>query len=194
MTDQTREAVERAFDLAEAIVAQGRLPSGRMRSKYLTIPAELFYKAVSIKAERDTALARIAGMDEPVAWVSPMQFAEVQDPDITLDSLGGAAGGKCIPFRKTKAGLFTQPLYATPAAALARAEDILRPEHWNWKLNRHPLVPVLREAVADGFTNGNEPYDDATEAQQHRYDLAVYAVIKKLLSLSPAPTVKGEGE
>lgn len=47
----------------------------------------------------------------------------------------------------------------------------------------------LARAIADGFTNGNEQYDEATEPQQHRYDMAAYAAIAALLKVAiPKPS------
>lgn len=50
-----------------------------------------------------------AEMREPAAWVSPGQLAEHVDPPENGDE-----GGKYLPVRKTKAGNFVQPLYASP--------------------------------------------------------------------------------
>lgn len=38
---------------------------------------------------------------------------------------------------------------------------------------------VLARAIADGFTNGYEQYDEATEAQRFRYDMAADAVLSR---------------
>lgn len=46
---------------------------------------------------------------------------------------------------------------------------------------------VMRRAIADGFSNGNEQYDEASEAQRMRYDAAANAA----LAASPPP-LKGE--
>lgn len=35
----------------------------------------------------------------------------------------------------------------------------------------------IRRAIADGFSNGNEQYDDADPAQQERFDMAADAVL-----------------
>jgi hypothetical protein len=40
--------------------------------------------------------------------------------------------------------------------------------------------PVAR-AIADGFSNGNEQYNEATEPQRQRYDMAANAVISHLV-------------
>jgi hypothetical protein len=45
------------------------------------------------------------------------------------------------------------------------------------------MVEKVARAVADGFSNGNEQYDEATAAQQDRYDMAARAAIKAALPL-----------
>lgn len=44
---------------------------------------------------------------------------------------------------------------------------------------------VAKRAIADGFSNGNEQYDDASPAQQARYDMAADAILS---ALQPAVT------
>ena len=43
----------------------------------------------------------------------------------------------------------------------------------------------VKRAIADGFSNGNEQYDDATEPQRFRYDMAADAV----LAAAPPPVI-----
>lgn len=59
--------------------------------------------------------------------------------------------------------------------------------------HRHPMVPALREAIADGFSNGNEQYDDASEPQQRRYDMVAYAVVPIVqAALTSQPVISEE--
>jgi hypothetical protein len=63
-------------------------------------------------AKVEAALAaRGAGQGEAVAWVSPKQLEAHRDP---LTDQPGREGGAYLPVRKTRAGQFTQPLYASP--------------------------------------------------------------------------------
>lgn len=53
-----------------------------------------------------------------------------------------------------------------------------------WK----PTFDELKVAIADGFTNGNEQYDETSQAQRDRFDMAARAI----LALPAAPSL-GEG-
>jgi len=55
--------------------------------------------------------------EEAVCWVSPEQFAAHADPE---DS---RIAGTYLPVRKTRAGQFTQPLYARPSPGVSREPD-----------------------------------------------------------------------
>jgi hypothetical protein len=174
--------------------------------------------AVILTAERDALAERVAvleGQGEPVAaWV-----LQRNDFPHTVYFDEGQARAECarrhaeeVIWREENRHVADVKTYwnvykaindtfakahPTPEALARadRAEALLHPKGWNGEAHRHPLVPTLREAVADGFTNGNEQYDDATDPQQHRYDMAVYAVIKKLAAMSPSPaTQPGEGQ
>ncbi|MBP7704143.1 MAG: hypothetical protein KA105_02520 [Caulobacter sp.] len=56
---------------------------------------------------------------------------------------------------------------------------------------------VVARSIADGFTNGNELYDEATAGQRDRYDRAADAVLAALFSpdhVSPVPYSEGNIE
>ena len=76
---------------------------------------------------------------EPALFVSAKQLADLVDPS-------HATGGSYLPARKTRAGLFTQPLYTAlqPAPAPLR-DDTERLEWLLWKLPGDALRYVVGE-------------------------------------------------
>ena len=67
---------------------------------------------------------------EPALFVSAKQLADLVDPS-------HATGGSYLPARKTRAGLFTQPLYSAPQPAPA-------------PLSRERVKEIMRENGYDG--------------------------------------------
>lgn len=60
------------------------------------------------RAARATPSPPVAAVPAtPVVWASPKQLAAMTDPD-------EAPHGRYLPVRKTRAGMFTEPLYAQP--------------------------------------------------------------------------------
>lgn len=116
----------------------------------------------------------------PVLYVSPGQFRIFTDPEF------GGLSGRYMPARKTPAGLFTQPLYASPDTSASKAAAIreqslamcVRTLAWALRrkdpeskaaagaldlLRRYGLLgTVLRDVPAD--PQNNVPADSSTGA------------------------------
>lgn len=73
--------------------------------------------------------------------------------------------------------------------ALAQTHPVSSPgEGW-----REAWKPTVMRAIADGFTEGNEPYEQATVSQQARYEWAADAVLDAL-SASPAQPARQQDQ
>lgn len=75
---------------------------------------------------------------EPALFVSAKQLADLVDPS-------HATGGSYLPARKTRAGLFTQPLYTAPQPAPAPLSDDVSQKTWALLDELEKLRSVNRE-------------------------------------------------
>lgn len=100
-------------------------------------------------AQRFVKAAPQQEAQEPALFVSAKQLADLVDPS-------HATGGSYLPARKTRAGLFTQPLYTTPQPAPAPltlqqiakafAEAGLDPDDYPDDVMIEPLVRTIERA------------------------------------------------
>lgn len=97
---------------------------------------------------------------EPALFVSAKQLADLVDPS-------HATGGSYLPARKTRAGLFTQPLYTAPQPAPAPlSDDTERLEWLLWKLPGDALRYVVGELADTSSGSEFRAAIDAARAAQ----------------------------